>query len=253
MFVHNRFIKMKCLLFFSIIFALQIPVDSSEIKVGFCIMATGKYLTYASNLIESARKFFLKDCKVNYFVFTDGNIEPAEDVKVIYQKRLGWPHDTLMRFEVYYQNKDFFEECDYIFATDADMIFRSEVGHEVLGDLVGTEHPGYRGRRGTYETRRQSTAFVDRNEGDIYFAGGFYGGSKEQFLKLIALTSENIRKDSSGNIVAIWHDESHLNRYFIDHPPTIKLSHAYCYPEEWCNSLYMKLIALNKNHSELRK
>lgn len=249
----GRFFKNK---FLSIIFlfcVINLCLFSTEKKIGLCITATGRYDVFASKLIESARNFFLKNCQVTYFVFTDGKIQTADDIKVIYQKRLGWPHDTLMRFEIYLNSKELFNECDYVFALDADMLFVSDVGEEILGDLVGTIHPGFYNQRGTYETSWKSTACVRKKEGKHYFAGGFYGGSREEFLKLLSTTSCNIRKDLDRNIVAIWHDESHLNRYFIDHPPTVKLDPSYCYPENWNIPFSKKLIALDKNHAEMRK
>lgn len=237
----------------SMFFLVQLFTYGSEKKVALCITATGKYDVFARQLVKSARNFFLKNCQVTYFIFTDGEIEPAEDVKVVYQKRLGWPYDTLMRFEIYFKSKDLFDGYDYLFALDADMLFVSEVGDEILGDLVGTIHPGYYNKRGTYEMRRESTACVREREQKHYFAGGFYGGNKDNFLKLLSITSENIRKDLDNRIIAIWHDESHLNRYFVDFPPTIKLDPSYCYPESWNIPFCRKLLALDKNHEEMRK
>ena len=50
-------------------------------------------------------------------------IHSAEDVVCIFQKRLGWPHDTMMRNSIYYQNKEILADQDYLFAIDADMLF----------------------------------------------------------------------------------------------------------------------------------
>ena len=63
---------------------------------------------------------------------------------------------------------------------------------------------------------------------------------------------KNIDIDLNNNIIAVWHDESHLNRYFIDNKPEIELSPSYCYPENWNLPFEKKLIALDKNHNEIR-
>ena len=86
-------------------------------------MATGKYDTYAASCIESARAYFCKDHDVTYFVFTDGNIPEAKDVVTIYQKKMGWPYDTLKRFHVYNSQKKLLKEIDYLFSMDSDMRF----------------------------------------------------------------------------------------------------------------------------------
>ncbi|MBI5274772.1 MAG: hypothetical protein HY860_06960 [Chlamydiales bacterium] len=229
-------------------------VTLSECKnVGLCIMATGKYATYAETFIESARKHFCTDHKVTYFVFTDQQLQPAKDVVRIEQKRLGWPHDTMMRFSVYYNNKDAFNDLDYIFASDADMLFVADVGSEILSDRVATQHPGFVGKRGSYETNPISMACINDNEGSYYFAGGFYGANKEEFVKLCGTLSNNIEADLTKNFIAVWHDESHLNRYFINNPPTKILNPSYCYPESWNLPYEKKLLALDKNHAEMRK
>jgi hypothetical protein len=41
----------------------------------------------------------------------------------------------------------------------------------------------------------------------------------------------NVDIDSENNIVALWHDESHLNKYILDRNDLTILSPAYCYPE----------------------
>jgi len=221
-------------------------------KVGLLIVATGKYIQFVEPLIESARKYFLSDHDVTYFIFTEGVPPAGDDVVQIYQERLGWPYDTMMRYHMYAQHTDIFEDMDYLFATDADMLFVDRVGNEILGERVATQHPGFVGRRGTYEKRSISTAYVAPDEGQCYFAGGFNGGSKDSFLTMANAITEHIVQDLEKNFIAIWHDESHLNRYYIDNPPTVILSPSYCYPESWQLPYQKKLLALDKNHVAVR-
>lgn len=221
-------------------------------KIGLCMMATGRYDGYAQKLIESARKYFLTNHDVTYFVFTDGKVKEAPDVVQIYQKRLGWPHDTLMRFAAYGQHKTELATMDYIFATDADMLFVAPVEDKILSKRVATQHPGYVGRRGTYETNNKSTAYVASWEGKYYFAGGFYGAERNEFFRMMDYLTEKIETDLKKNFIAVWHDESHLNRYFIDHKPTVILAPTYCCPETW-QMPGRKLLALDKDHEKMRK
>lgn len=227
-------------------------------KVGLLIVATGKYIEFVKPLIDSANKYFCTNHDVTYFVFTDDEQFQAPNVIKIDQKKLGWPYDTLMRIVLYDKHKDTLKEMDYLFATDADMLFVDMVGDEILSERVATQHPGYVGRRGTYETRRRSTAYVHSGEGTHYFAGGFNGGSRDEFIKMVRTLAENIQKDLVNNIVAIWHDESHINRYFINNPPTKILTPSYCYSMslEATNGRVLpypkRLVALDKNHKTYR-
>lgn len=229
-------------------------------RVALCVMATGKYDVYAENMIASARTYFLTNHDVHYFIFTDGTITDADDVTRVFQKRLGWPHDTLMRFAVYLKHKDLFDTYDYIFALDADMRFVAPVEEKILSTLVATQHPGYVNQRGTYESNKKSKAYVGSHEGQYYFAGGFYGGTRGAFFDMMQAVVANIESDLKYNYIAVWHDESHLNRYFIDHQPTKILSPAYCYPEnanfahyKAIQNIKKRIIAIDKNHSEARK
>lgn len=202
-------------------------------KIGLLMMATGKYIRFIEPLVRSADKFFCNNHDVTYFVFTDGEVPIHPKIVKVFQKRLGWPLDTLMRFPVYYESREKLASMDYLFAIDADMLFVGQMGDEILSDLVGTLSPGYIGTRGTPETNPISTACIKQNENDYYFAGGIVGGSGVEFLKMAGIITKNISIDSEKNYIAIWHDESHLNRYFVDHKPTKILGALYCYPECW--------------------
>lgn len=226
-------------------------------KIGLLVIATGKYTRFVSPLWESAKKHFLKNHDVTMFLFTDDLNFPVDEKQVLIpQQHMVWPGSTLFRYNVFYNSKEKLKDMDYLFYSDADMLFVNEVGDEILGELVGTRHPGFfQSPRNafTYETNPKSLAFVPSHEGTTYFAGGFNGGTASSYLNMCKVLSERISEDYSNGIIAVWHDESHMNRYFIDNPPTVALSPSYCYPESWDINVEKKLLALDKNHKEMRK
>lgn len=241
--------KQRLLVLLLLIFSVSTVTAHS---VGLLMVATGKYIQFIPALIESARKFFCKGHDVHYFVFTDGTLQTEADTTLIFQKRLGWPHDTLKRFSMYAAHADAYQHLDYLFALDADMLFVDYVGSEILSERVATLHPCLVNQRGTYETRAISTACVKPTEGTHYFAGGFNGGTSAEFLKMARTITSNIEKDLEQDFIALWHDESHLNRYFIDNKPTLILCPDYCYPEGWDLPFNPKLVALLKDHKKFQ-
>lgn len=223
-------------------------------NIGLLIIATNKYIGFLQPLIDSADNFFLKNHVVTYFIFTDQDIilNSNRNIKIIKIEHKDWPWMTLGRYKIFINHVDILSKEDYLYYCDVDMKFVDEVGDEILGDRVATQHPGYYGRRGTPETNQISTSFVSPNEEMQYFAGGFNGGRSEEYLKMSKIISTNIDIDYSKGIIAIWHDESHMNRYFIDNPPTVILPPSYCYGESMDIPFNKRLIALDKNHSKLR-
>jgi len=234
---------------FLILFLCMFTSLSAD-KIGLLVMATYKYTHFIPPLIESARKHFCTNHDVTFFVFTDGKIPQSEDIVSIRQMRLGWPFDTMMRFEVYTKHSDLLATQDYLFACDADMLFVDTVGDEILGDRVATLHPGFVGLRGSYERNPASLAYVRPDEGAYYFAGGFLGGRAQEVLRIAKTASENIRDDLNRGVIAEWHDEAHWNRYCIEGEPTVILTPSYCYPEELVLNFHKRLLALCKNHKD---
>jgi histo-blood group ABO system transferase len=252
---------------------------AKQINIGLCIVATGKYISFVKKLLDSAELYFCPQHKRTYFIFTDAMLSEGKErhelqellqvpysdsIVIIEQKRLGWPYDTLMRFVVYNQHKDVFATTDYMFATDADMLFVGTEGDEIVSERVATQHPGFEknkplwGEETPYDRNPLSTAYIPHGLGEYYFAGGFYGGSTKEFIKMSEIIAHNIFIDlEKYNYIAVWHDESHLNRYFIDNKPTIMLDRSYCYPENGQQKGYPtcapKLLALDKNHDEIRE
>ena len=225
------------------------PIDTRS-RVGLLVMATGKYSSYVDALLDSADRYFCKGHEVSYIVFTDGHIQSRDNLTVVHQEQLGWPYDTMMRFAVYYKNRHVFEHCDYLFACDADMLFVNHVGSEMFGNHVATIQPNYLFDAKPYERNPLSTACINRNEGKDYFAGGFYGASKDAFITLTKTITDRVSIDLARGYIAVHNDESHLNRYFVDHVPDIILSPSYCHFEHWSSPYPKKIVALVKTVSE---
>lgn len=224
-------------------------------KVGLLIIATNRYNDFLQPLITSADEFLLVGHDVTYFIFSNEDIQIQTGRKVVKTnvEHAPWPWMTLGRYFIFERFSVLMEDMDYLFYCDADMRFVGCVGDEILSERVATQHPGYKGTRGTPETRPQSTACVHSNEQMQYFAGGFNGGTLSEYLKMTYTISKNIRTDLEREIIAVWHDESHMNRYFIDNTPTKILDPSYCCPEHLVDYPERKLLALEKNHEEIRK
>ncbi len=60
--------------------------------------------------------------------------------------------------------------------------------------------------------------------------GGFNGGTTTGFKHLIDTITHNTEVDEKNGVMAVWHDESHLNRYLYDKKLLI-LPPMYGYPE----------------------
>ncbi len=223
-------------------------------KIGLLIIATNKYSRFLQPLITSADKFFVKNEDVTYFIFTNQNleIESNRNIIKINVDHKEWPWMTLGRYKIFSDNSEKLSNMDYLYYCDADMRFVSDVGDEIISERVATQHAGYYGTRGTPETNSLSLACVFPHEQMQYFAGGFNGGTSEEYLKMANHISNNIDIDYLKNLIAVWHDESHMNRYFIDNPPTKILDPSYCYGESMNIPFHRRLVALDKNHSEIR-
>jgi len=229
--------------------------NSGIIRVGLLICATGKYVSYVNRLVDTFQQHFLvndKNYELYFFIFTDGDFIEKQRVKKIFQKRLGWPFDTMKRFHMYNEHKQHYSMMNYLFSVDSDLLCIQDVpAADIISNLVGTEHNLFINIRGTYETRPESTAYVSNREGEYYFFGAFWGGKTSEILIMCATIQDRIDIDLSKNIIAVWHDESHLNRYFIDHKPTLVLKNKYVTAEGSQNA-GSKLIQLNKNHAQMR-
>jgi histo-blood group ABO system transferase len=143
-----------------------------------------------------------------------------------------WPGPTLHRYHTFLKAKKYLSAFDYLFYVDVDMRFVAPVGKEIFSNnITATLHPGYVNEIGSPERRPESVAAIPFDVKNKYFCGGFNGGFSGAYFGMAAELAWGIDKDAEKGITAIWHDESHLNRYLYDHPPSKILDPSYCYPE----------------------
>ena len=233
------------------------PQVANPRKVGVCLIATARYRIYIRPLLRSIRRNFLPGHEVTVFLFTDGDVPPAADLEIIPVAHEEWPGMAIRRYPIFREHAARFAEMEYLFYLDADMRVIGKVGEEILDELVGIIHPGFHDKpraKFTYETRRQSTAYIAPEEGTRYYCGAFQGGTTGAYLDAVRTMAENIDRDMSCGITAVWHDESHWNRYLIDQAPTLRLSPSYCwYPDGRSAEFEGKIAVVLKDAARMRK
>ena len=229
-------------------------------KILVLTIATNKYIQFVERLYDNIADNFLNGHEIQGLLFTNHDVETSENIRVSQIEHEDWPMPTLKRYNYFIKEKEYISQFDYCFYFDVDMGIVGKVGDEVLGDLVATMHPYqsfYPKEQRTYDRNPKSLAYVPAGqEGELYYAGGFNGGSTKKFLEMAETIAYRVNDDLIRGVIALWHDESHMNRYLIDNPPTLSLTPSYCFAEEQMQNpdypYEAKIIALRKDHNELR-
>lgn len=225
-------------------------------KVGILYICTGKYIRFFRDFFQSSEEFFLPSCEKNYFVFTDGydDLFTHDRVMRVQQNQLGWPYDTLKRFHMFCNIEELLAVMDYLFFFNANMLILKRVGEEILpckGNdwFVGVNHPGYcsvGNDKFPYERNKKSSAYIATGHGKWYFQGCLFGGRTKEFMEMAKQLALNIDQDEKKNIMAKWHDESHLNNYFLN-KKTKLLDPGYAYPESLSLPFEKVIVQIDKN------
>lgn len=175
----------------------------------------------------------------------------------------GWPEATLLRYKMFSEAADYLSQ-DLLMHLDADMLVVRDVDLDfAFADsserMLLVAHPGFwrpparskkiklyaanpnlamrdikrmvaTGGLGTWEERPESTAYVPRHLRKTYVCGGTWMGTRGQFHQTLDELATCVDFDLERGIVAVWHDESHLNRWASYNPHQL-LSPAYCYAQ----------------------
>ncbi|NWW35527.1 BGAT transferase, partial [Panurus biarmicus] len=216
-----------------------------NLVTGVVTFAVEKYWFFIEVFMRSANKYFLAGHPVNFYLFTDNpekiphlQMAPENHLFVIpVQRGPRWQDISASRMAIIssYIHSQFQYEVDYLYSMDIDLQLLAHVGVEIIDALVATisswqvtPEPEHR----AYETRPEARAAIPEGQGDFHYTASFYGGSVSQVYKLTRACSEGLMEDRENGIEARGHDESHLNKYLLQHKPTRLLSPEYYWDTE---------------------
>ncbi|UXZ04974.1 family 6 glucosyltransferase [Moraxella nasicaprae] len=195
--------------------------------IAILYIATGRYIVFWEHFYRSAQQFLLPDCQKHYFVFTDSINEIVGEhdgyVTRIAQNKLGWPYDTLMRFDMFLGIQDKLQSFDYAYFFNGNSeilcpIYADEFLPKGDKHLLFAHQPHMfhlNKNKFTYDRNPQSTAYIPQGQGQYYITGALNGGKTAHYLQMCQTLSNNIHTDLKQDIIALWHDESHLNHYIL--------------------------------------
>jgi hypothetical protein len=217
---------------------------------------------------NSCEKYLLPNIEKQYYVFTDGELcDTPSNVSVYNQKHLSWPYITLLRFETILKIREDLSHSDWILFLDADMLVVDEVKEEdIFTDkkYIGVHHPCHYLRMpphdkfpGAFETNSKSLACItDFDDTSIYFQGCLWGGKVPYVIEMIEELKSRVEIDLSNDIIAVWHDESQMNKFFSERLRDVHiLNPSFAYPEDYskyCN-FEKKIVHISKNNQNYHR
>ena len=232
-------------------------------RIAILYICTGKYNQFFKGFYESSEKYLLAGkAEKEYFVFTDDmSLTDSPNVHLYEQKCQGFPADSLFRFEYFLRAKDELKKFDYIYFFNANSEFRQPVGNEILPDDTGLamglwykqekpwwslwnimETPPFY----CYERNKKSLAYVPPfGKNYKHYMGGVNGGRAKEYIEMAETLAKNIRNDYERGIIAISHDQSHINAYMRSHACK-DIPKELCWPEEWPSSFTPKMVFRDK-------
>ena len=184
-----------------------------------------------------------------------------------------------MRYSIFEEHLSILQS-DILVHLDADMLIESNPWGRVRRkleeeDMCFVQHPGYwrprqrkkmifyftnsrrlisdvliciqNGALGVWETDKRSKAYIPRNKRKRYYCGGIWFGKRLAFIRLIHELSNNVKIDVENEVMAKWHDESHLNHW------ASKYNHTFDSPELCFDYSYGQLNELSPVIVAVRK
>lgn len=219
-------------------------------KVAISFIGTGKYLNYLPKWYEYLENNFLPGVEKEVLVFTDGDLnEPPSNVKTFKIEHKEWPYITLERFQTLLLAKDEISKCDWFIFLDADTLVVSEVTtEEILNEsktYIGVHHPCHYLKMpphdkypGSFETNPKSRAAIEEDSDfSVYYQGCVWGGKVPEVIKMIEELDARTREDLENDVIALWHDESHLNKFYLEVSDQVNvLSSEFAYPQNFASA-----------------
>ena len=233
-------------------------------KVAIIFIGTNRYLDFLPTYYENIEKYFLPNSEKTIFAFTDGELDDTPDnIKVYHQEHLEWPYITLKRFEIINKARADLDSMDWLVFLDADTrVVDTVTEEEFFSDkpYFGVHHPCHALKMqphteypGAFETNTDSRAGVtEEDDPSMYYQGCLWGGRVPEVLDMIEELDSRVEEDLSNDVIAVWHDESQLNKFYSEVKEDVHLlGPQYAYPEvfqDHCN-FEPKIVHLAKDNS----
>lgn len=223
--------------------------------------------------------FTNKEEHINSKLVTGRNLK----ITTVFQKHEEWPLPTLLRYQTFDASEELING-DLVIYVDADMLITPEFNFMKLLDLTSAgkpvlvAHPGFyrpkrlervkfylfrpgfllrdsklmitRGALGSWETRKASKAYVKRSNRRIYVCGGIWFGNNSAIKNLIKNLEKHVAEDLEKEVIARFHDESHLN-WFASSRDVLITDPSLCFAPSYPNlrTLKPEVIAIDKDNS----
>lgn len=197
-------------------------------SIAILYICTGKYSVLWKEFYESTEMYFCKDYSKEYYVFTDAlTIEYAcnnERVHLLYQKPLPWPYPTLLRFSMFQSISEKLRKHDYVFFFNANAKILKTISAEMIlprrnhhEKLVVAKHPTYNWScfDNPFDRNPRCKAYVPYGLGKLYIQACLLGGTEKNFMRMTRKLAKQIDNDLKHGVIALWHDESYVNRYIL--------------------------------------
>lgn len=237
-------------------------------KIAINFIGTGSYLKFFPKYYESFMEYFIPECEKDFFVFTDGElgddiptnikiISVSEESEILQQDYNDWETITiksmggLKRYEQIKKIKHQLLLYDWYIYLDADMYCCPEIisydeFFDNTKDFFSVQHPcqnlgmcnfaSLTREDLPFERNPKSLSYIgyEDQEDDIYVQGCLWGGKVPKVFELIDELSDRIIHDLNNGVIAIARDESHLNKYRIEHKNNFNiLSPSFAFPGDY--------------------
>jgi len=237
-------------------------------KILICFIGTGSYLKFLPQYYQKIMDNFCLSEQKDFLVLTDGELSEVPNNIILKNiEHKPWPFITLERFGIIEQAlSDIEQTYDWLVFMDADTIVNSKIEYDDFfnetKDYFGVHHPchfmnmnPHNQKYGSFDRTNSRARVNDDDDLSIYWQGCLWGGKFPEIMELISDLDNRIQLDLKDDIIAQWHDESHLNKFFIENKDKVNtLSPSYAYPEDFNiaakNHFEPKIIHLSKNNSE---
>lgn len=237
-------------------------------KLSVIFIGTGRYLNFLPKWYEACEQYLVPSIEKQYYVFTDGELNDMPDnINVYHQEHLSWPYITLLRFNTILKAVDSLSKSDWVLFLDADMLVVDEVKEEDLftdKKYIGVHHPchfmemnPHNKLPGAFETNPNSKAcIIEDDDLSVYFQGCLWGGRVPDVIDMMKELDNRTQDDLSREVIAVWHDESQMNKFFAERRDDVNvLGPSFAYPEVFsqCCDFEPTIVHLAKDNSKYQQ